>query len=64
MERVKEAEAGRHREIRIGTSPLTPPALLASLWPRIQPVIPDLSFRLVPFENDPRQAAQILESCK
>lgn len=60
MERVNNAHNGMFGEIRIGTSPLTPPALLADLWPKIQPAISDLSFRLIPFENQENRAKQIL----
>ncbi len=60
MERILAARDGLNQEIRIGTSPLTPPALLSDLWPKIQPMIPDLSFRLIPFENTPQNASRIL----
>lgn len=62
MERVYAADCGLGREIRIGISPLTPPALMADLWPKIQPIIPDLRFQLIPFENNQQQAQKILSS--
>lgn len=62
MERVYAAGCGLGREIRIGISPLTPPALMADLWPKIQLIIPNLRFQLIPFENNQQQALKILSS--
>ncbi|MCM1545079.1 MAG: LysR family transcriptional regulator [Ruminococcus sp.] len=46
--------------IRIGTSPMTPAQLLMQLWPKIQKRCPDIKFQIVPFENTPENAREIL----
>lgn len=46
--------------IRIGTSPMTPAQLLMRLWPKIQVYCPDMKFEIVPFENTPENAREIL----
>ena len=46
--------------IRIGTSPMTPAQLLMPLWPGIQSRCPDMKFQIVPFENTPENAREIL----
>lgn len=46
--------------IRIGTSPMTPVQLLMQLWPRIQTYFPDVKFQIIPFENTPENAREIL----
>ena len=48
--------------IRIGTSPLTPPDILLELWPKLHAIYPELRFQLVPFENTPANARQILKN--
>lgn len=46
--------------IRIGTSPMTPAQLLMQLWPKIQAQCPDIKFQIIPFENTPENAREIL----
>lgn len=46
--------------IRIGTSPMTPAQILVELWPRIHALCPEVKFQLVPFENTPENAREIL----
>lgn len=46
--------------IRIGTSPMTPAQLLMQLWPKIQVNCPDMKFQIIPFENTPENAREIL----
>lgn len=46
--------------IRIGSSPMTPAQLLMQLWPKIQAQCPDMKFQIVPFENTPENAREIL----
>ena len=48
--------------IRIGTSPMTPAQLLTDLWPKIHENCSDISFQLVPFENTPENAREILKN--
>lgn len=46
--------------IRIGSSPMTPAQLLMELWSRVQALHPDIKFQIVPFENTPENAREIL----
>lgn len=46
--------------IRIGTSPMTPVQFLMQLWPKIQENCPGMKFLIVPFENTPENARNIL----
>lgn len=48
--------------IRIGTSPMTPGELLLDLWPNLNEQFPDVRFQLIPFENTPQNARDILVS--
>lgn len=48
--------------VRIGTSPMTPAQLLTDLWPQIHQHCSDISFQLVPFENTPENAREILKN--
>lgn len=58
--RAKNAMQSDCRVIRIGTSPMTPAQLLVQLWSKIQIYCPNLKFELVPFENTPENAREIL----
>lgn len=58
--RAKNAMQADGSIIRIGTSPMTPAQLLMRLWPRIQARCPDIKFQIVPFENMPQNAREIL----
>ena len=46
--------------IRIGSSPMTPAQLLMELWSKVQTLHPDIKFKIVPFENTPENAREIL----
>lgn len=46
--------------LRIGTSPMTPAQILVELWPKIHTLCPEIKFRLVPFDNTPENAREIL----
>lgn len=48
--------------IRVGASPLTSPKIFVDLWPKIQKECPNLKFELVPFENTPENAREILSN--
>jgi len=48
--------------IRIGTSLITPTQFLVELWPQIQVYCPELRFQLVPFENTPENAREIMRN--
>lgn len=58
--RARNAEQNSDNTIRIGTSLITPSQFLLELWPKIQEHCPNLKFQLVPFENTPENAREIL----
>lgn len=58
--RAKNAMQEEGSVIRIGTSLMTPCQYLLKLWPKIEKVRPDFRFRVVPFENTPENAREIL----
>lgn len=58
--RAKNAMQEDVNVIRIGTSPMTPAQLLMQLWPKIQVYCPDIKFQIIPFENTPENAREIL----
>ena len=60
--RAKNAMLESEGTIRIGTSPMTPAQILVELWPRIQKYCPNIKFQLVPFENTPENAREILRN--
>ena len=58
--RAKNAMQEDTNIIRIGSSPMTPAQLLMPLWTKIQERLPDLKFQIIPFENTPEKAREIL----
>lgn len=58
--RAKNAMLESANVIRIGTSPMTPAQVLVDLWPKLQKDCPDTRFQLVPFDNTPQNAREIL----
>ena len=58
--RAKNAMQKDMGVIRIGTSPMTPAQVLVELWPKIHALCPEIKFQLVPFENTPENAREIL----
>ena len=58
--RAKTAMSEGENIIRIGSSPTTPAQLLMQMWPKIQEQCPDIKFEIVPFENTPENAKEIL----
>lgn len=58
--RAKNAMQNDTNIIRIGTSIMTPAQLLVGLWPKIQAICPDIKFQIIPFENTPENAKEIL----
>ena len=58
--RAKNAMQEDTNVIRIGTSPMTPAQILVELWPNIHNLCPEIKFQLVPFENTPENAREIL----
>ena len=60
IERAREAGNDEDDVIRVGISPMTPPQVFVELWPKIQEKYPKVKFKLVPFENTPENAREIL----
>ena len=60
--RAKKAMQSQDCNIRIGTSPMTPGQFLVALWPKIHERCPDIRFRLIPYENTPQNAVEILRN--
>lgn len=58
--RAKNAMQEDMNVIRVGSSPMTPAQLLMELWSGIQQRYPDMKFQIVPFENTPENAREIL----
>lgn len=58
--RAKNAMQENENVIRIGSSPMTPAQLLMQLWPGIQAHCTSIKFEIVPFENTPENAREIL----
>ena len=48
------------RSIRIGTSLMTPAKFILDIWTEIQDIAPNLKVELIPFENTPENAREIL----
>lgn len=62
IQRAKKASQSNANVIRIGTSPMTPTQILVDLWPEIHKHCPDIKFQLIPFENTPENAREILKN--
>lgn len=62
--RAKNAMQNEDTVIRIGSSPMTPAQLLVQLWPEFQEYCPDMKFEIIPFENTPENAREILANLK
>lgn len=60
--RARNAMQDSENIVRIGTSPMTPGQFVLKLWPAIQEQCPDIKFQLVPFENTPQNARNILRN--
>lgn len=58
--RAKNAMQKSEEIIRIGTSPMTPAQVLVDLWPKLQEDCPNTKFQLIPFDNTPENAREIL----
>lgn len=60
--RAKNAMKEDINVIRIGTSPMTPAQVLAELWSKVCEKCPNIKFQLIPFENTPENAREILKN--
>lgn len=59
-ERAREAERAERSVVRVATSIMTPPTLITDRWPQVHERCPDLSVKLVSFENNPENAQRML----
>lgn len=62
LTRAKNVMNSCENIIRIGTSPMTPSQFLVEIWPKIHALCPDIKFQLIPFENTPENAREILKN--
>jgi len=60
--RAQNAMKNSDSVIRIGTSPMTPAQNLIDLWPKVQKLCPGMKFQIIPFENTPENAREILKN--
>lgn len=60
IRRVRELQQGISDVIRIGSSPITPVDILTSLATKLQDS--GIQFQIIPFENNPENAKQILDN--
>jgi len=61
-ERARKVMQKENAVIRIGSSPMTPAEVLVELWPMIYKENPELKFQLIPYENTPENAREILKN--
>lgn len=62
VERAQALVGGNDNIMRIGVSPTTPADVLTNLYPVIYKQWPDLKFQMIPFENTPKNASEILQN--
>mgnify|MGYP002515561873 CR=1 FL=1 len=63
IEKAREIERKENqRSIRIGTSLMTPAKFILDIWTEIQDIAPNLKVELIPFENTPENAREILSN--
>lgn len=60
LTRANNAMQSEEKVIRIGSSLMTPAQFVLELWPNIKAQCPDIKFQMVPFENTPENAREIL----
>lgn len=60
LTRANNAMQGEEKIIKIGSSLMTPSQFILELWPKIKEQCPDIKFQIVPFENTPENAREIL----
>lgn len=62
-EKAREIDRKENRlSIRIGTSLMTPARFILDMWTEIQDIAPNLNVELIPFENTPENAREILKN--
>ncbi len=60
--RAKNAANENAEIIKIGTSPMTPAQFLVDLWPKLEKILPNIKFQIIPFENTIENAREILRN--
>ncbi|GHV52057.1 hypothetical protein FACS1894216_07530 [Synergistales bacterium] len=60
LARARNAARDSGNTVRVGTSLMTPGKLLMDLWPQVHEQYPELKIQLIPFENTPENAREIL----
>lgn len=58
--RANNAMQSEEKVIKIGSSLMTPSQFILELWPKVKEQCPDIKFQIVPFENTPENAREIL----
>lgn len=62
-EKAREADKKENgKSVRIGTSVMTPAKFILDIWEEVKRYAPDLKFELIPFENTPENAREILKN--
>ena len=62
VERARALTGENDNVMRIGVSPVTPADVLVNLYPLIHERWPELRFQMIPFENTPKNASEILQN--
>ena len=63
VEKAREIDEGESRKtIRIGVSAMTPARFVLDIWSQIQIRMPNLKIELIPYENNPVNAREILKN--
>lgn len=62
VERARAMTGESDNVMRIGVSPTTPADVLTNLYPVIYQAWPDLKYQMIPFENTPKNASEILQN--
>lgn len=63
VEKAREIDEGENRKsIRIGVSAMTPARFVLDIWSQIQARMPNLKIELIPYENNPVNAHEILRN--
>lgn len=60
LTRANNAMQSEEKVIKIGNSLMTPSQSILVLWPKVKEYCHDIKFRIVPFENTPENAREIL----
>jgi DNA-binding transcriptional LysR family regulator len=60
IQRAEQAMQQTEDVVRIGSSPMTPAQVLVDLWPKLEKMDSHIKFQIIPFENTPENAREIL----